>query len=158
MSHITKYRVLNDKELTELEKEFTQFLIIQGIDDEKWRKINHSEKEKAINLVEVFSNTVFEKVYSKIEYLEYKSSDFFSIFKILDQETLVLRISQQKKGFYDFSKDSELKESIQKRKYISIKKGMKKHGKEKLMEIHQLITQGCVVSTKNMWEYLNKSI
>jgi len=152
MPQIIKYRCLNDQELRELEKEFTHFLIVQGIDDQKWKEINKTEKEKAINLVEIFSNTVFDKIYSKIKYLEYRSSDFFSIFKVLNDETLVLRVSQQKKGLYDFKNDFDLKSCLEKRKSISFEKGKRKHKKDKLIEIHQLITQGCIISNENMWE------
>jgi hypothetical protein len=35
-----RFRLLSDLELKELSEDFTQFLVVQGIDDETWRKIN----------------------------------------------------------------------------------------------------------------------
>ena len=150
-----KYRILNKEELKELEKEFVHFLIVQGIDNDKWVKMNENEKEKAIQLVEIFSNTVFEKAYSKIYFLEYRSNDFYSIFKILENETLVFKVSQKQKGIYDFLNDEELSKAIQEKESIFIEKGIKKHKEEKLKEIHQLCSQGCVISDENRWGLFN---
>ena len=113
MQSKAKYRILNDEELKELEDEFVHFLIVQGVDNDKWVKINEKEKEKAIQLVEIFSNTVLEKAYSKISFLEYRSKNFYSIFKILKNETLVFKVSQKQKGVYDFLKENELSIAIQ---------------------------------------------
>ena len=38
MQSKAKYRILNEEELKELEGEFVQFLIVQGIDNDKWAK------------------------------------------------------------------------------------------------------------------------
>ena len=67
-----KYRLLNDKELSELKEEFTQFLIIQGIHNDEWTELNKNDPKKALQIVAVFSDTVLEKSYSKVKYLEYK--------------------------------------------------------------------------------------
>ena len=57
--------MLNDDELQALSEDFTQFLVVQGLDDDTWRKINKEDREKAFKIVEVFSDTVLFKVYSK---------------------------------------------------------------------------------------------
>ena len=152
MQSKAKYRILNEEELKELEGEFVQFLIVQGIDNDKWVKINEKEKEKAIQLVEIFSNTVLEKAYSKISFLEYRSESFYSIFKILNNETLMFKVSQKQKGIYDFLKDKELSKAIQEKRNIFLEKGIRKHKEEKPKEIHKLFTQGCVISTGKAWD------
>ena len=43
-----KYRLLTDDELKELEHEFKQFLIVNEIYDEEWRKLN-AEKSKKVD-------------------------------------------------------------------------------------------------------------
>ncbi len=50
--------MLTEEELNVLSEDFTQFLVVQGIDDESWRKMNLENKEKAIQIVEIFSDTV----------------------------------------------------------------------------------------------------
>ena len=86
-----RYRMLTEEELNVLSEDFTQFLVVQGIDDESWRKMNLDNKEKAIQIVEIFSDTVLAKVYSKIKYLSYVSDKVYSIFRInKDNMNLIL--------------------------------------------------------------------
>jgi hypothetical protein len=75
MSYQRKYRILSSDELQELDPEFKQFLIVHGIFDEEWRKINIENADYAIEMVEIFSDTVLEKVYSKISFLEYREKE-----------------------------------------------------------------------------------
>ena len=77
-----RFRKLNFEELTSLEKEFKEFLIINHIHDEEWRNLNKEAPEKVSALVEVFSDTVLLKVYGKISYLEFYGEDILSFFKI----------------------------------------------------------------------------
>ena len=77
-----RFRKLDFEELTSLEKEFKEFLIINNIHDEEWRNLNKEAPEKVSALVEVFSDTVFLKVYGKISYLEFYGKDIRSFFKI----------------------------------------------------------------------------
>jgi len=77
-----RFRKLNFEELTSLEKEFKEFLIINHIHDEEWRDLNKEAPEKVSALVEVFSDTVLLKVYGKISYLEFYGEDILSFFKI----------------------------------------------------------------------------
>ena len=77
-----RFRKLNFEELTSLEKEFKEFLIINHIHDEEWRDLNKEAPEKVSALLEVFSDTVLLKVYGKISYLEFYGEDIWSFFKI----------------------------------------------------------------------------
>jgi len=151
-----KYRLLNDKELDELKEEFTQFLIIQGIHNDEWSEINKNNPEKALQIVAVFSDTVLEKSYSKVKYLEYKSKSFFSVFEIGEKSSKVLQISTSKNSI-NLKNIDNISQYIF-NKEIEIKKGEKKHNKERGMEIHQLIFQGCSFSSKETWTLINKLI
>ena len=66
-----RFRNLNKTELEALSEELVQFLVVQGIDDDLWREMNQKNPEKAIELVALFSDTVLEKVYSKVRYLRF---------------------------------------------------------------------------------------
>ena len=44
-----RFRLLSDLELKELSEDFTQFLIVQGLDDETWRKINKENNKYEIH-------------------------------------------------------------------------------------------------------------
>jgi len=57
-----KYRILSSEELELLEKEFIEFLVINGITADEWQKIKASEPEKTKKFIELFSDVVFEKL------------------------------------------------------------------------------------------------
>ena len=46
-----RFRKLSNVELEALSEELIQFLVVQGIDDELWRKINKESPQKAEELV-----------------------------------------------------------------------------------------------------------
>lgn len=69
MPYQLKYRCLTDQELQLLEGELKQFLVANGLYAEEWRELNQKSPEKARELVELFSDLVFEKVLEKAEYL-----------------------------------------------------------------------------------------
>ena len=151
-----KYRLLNDNELSELKEEFTQFLIIQGIHNDEWIELNKNEPKKALQIVALFSDTVLEKSYSKVKYLEYKSKSFFSVFEIGEHSSKVLKISTSIDSV-NLSEVNNIEENIIS-KNINVQRGEKKHNKERGLEIHQLIFQGCSFSSEEMWTHINKLI
>ena len=65
-----KYRLLTDEELKELEEDFKHFLITNHVYNEEWIQLNKTNDKKVKELVELFSDIVFEKALSKIIFLE----------------------------------------------------------------------------------------
>jgi hypothetical protein len=68
-----KYRILSDEELAHLEDDFKQFLIVSEVHDDEWREMNKKDSEKALSLVRLFSDTVLQKVYEKVKFIEHRS-------------------------------------------------------------------------------------
>ena len=75
-----RFRNLTEIELEALSEELVQFLIVQGIDGDLWLEMNQKSPQKAIELVSLFSDTVLEKVYSKVQHMSFLSTQIFSIF------------------------------------------------------------------------------
>ena len=82
-----KYRMLTADELVPFEEELKQFLIVNGVHGDEWEQMNRDTPEKAIELVELFSDTVLQKVYEKIEFLEFRSVDSCLVFHCLSEYT-----------------------------------------------------------------------
>jgi len=151
-----RFRMLTDEELHVLSEDFTKFLVVQGIDDDLWRKINTEDKEKAVQIVEIFSDTVLTKVYSKIKYLSFLSNDVFSLFKI-EKDTMHLILIKKTKNGAGFKHVDDV--------YRTLKKGANhyelytssKELKEKLLdEIHKLSVQGCLISSPEIWDSIEE--
>ena len=150
-----RFRLLSEPELKELSEDFTQFLVVQGIDDETWRKINKENKEKAQQIVEIFSDTVLLKVYSKVKFMSFTSEKVFSIFKVKkDTIDLILLKSTDPKLVFNSSEPLEdlINRSIGKWELYS---SSKKLGDNVPDEVHKLTLQGCQIESPGIWDALS---
>ncbi len=77
-----KFRILSDEELKVFEEDLKHFLIANGIDGSRWEKINKEAPEKAIDLIGIFSDTVLQKVYERIRFLEFRSTEKCFVFRL----------------------------------------------------------------------------
>ncbi|MFT5955981.1 MAG: putative aldo/keto reductase-like oxidoreductase, partial [Cyclobacteriaceae bacterium] len=69
-----KYRRLTQEELQEMEKEFIDFLVINGISSDEWLVLKEQNNEKVEKIIDLFSEAVLETVYRKVSYLEHVSA------------------------------------------------------------------------------------
>ena len=67
---MAKYRILSREELQSFEKQLVQFLIVNGIEGERWKEINETDPDLAIDLVEIFSDQILQNAYENIAYLQ----------------------------------------------------------------------------------------
>ena len=147
------------EELEVFEEDFKQFLIVSGVHAEEWEEMNLSNKEKAVQLVEVFSDSVLQKVYERIQFLEHRSKSSCLVFK-LNKENVEL-ISIHTKGDSDLS--LETPESIhsafqENAEALSVFKTEKSFEKTRELEVHKLLQQGCLQSSELFWKSLTAII
>ena len=146
-----RFRCLTIDELKELETEFKQFLIINQVYNEEWIEMNQKDLEKANALVDLFSDQVLEKVYSKIDFLEKRDKYALSVFAVTktDIETITI---QSKNQSIELLKDAQIEKALnQHLSELEIFCGTKKLAKEKCDEVFDLIKEGCDVSSFDVW-------
>ena len=66
---MNKYRNLTHEELELLEKDFVEFLVVNGITADNWVKLKSQDPIKVTRMIELFSEVVFEKIMRKTKYL-----------------------------------------------------------------------------------------
>lgn len=66
---MAKYRLLTSEELMEFEKEFVDYLIVNGITAEDWEEMKYVNPNKAQQITDLFSDVVFEKIFRSIQFL-----------------------------------------------------------------------------------------
>ncbi len=93
-----KYRLLTDEELKVLEHEFKQFLIVNEIYDEEWRKLNAENSKKVDELIVLFSNLVIEKSLKKIMFLELVTEEGIKTFHYKENEAILIGITSAQKN------------------------------------------------------------
>ncbi len=153
-----KYRILTNEELLLLEQDFVSFLIVNGVEGDLWTKINQEEPNKAIELVELFSETVLQRVYEKIFYLENRSADSCMVFYVGTTEIELMVISKKPKSKLDLSTPESIHaaliHSTGELDFFTSKKSLSKSREE---EVHDLITSACVLSDKAFWKSLKEA-
>ncbi|MBK8053090.1 MAG: hypothetical protein IPK35_07430 [Saprospiraceae bacterium] len=79
-----KYRSLTGEELAGLEKEFINFLIVNGIDAQEWEKIKIHESGQGERMIDIFSDMIFEGICLKVKYLEHFDKQGLKLFRCDD--------------------------------------------------------------------------
>lgn len=154
-----KYRMLTDEELRHLDEDLKHFLIVNGVHDTEWELLNREDPEKAIQLVGLFSDTVLQKVYEKLEYLEFRSEDACLVFYCTADTQELIAINRKTGAAIDLLTIDGIHEALT--KYpddLSFFRSEKAYSDSRELEIHRLVESGCVVSSQEFWEALVKGL
>ncbi len=143
-----KYRILSDIELKELEKEFIQFLVANGIDDAEWKKINNTNSDRAIELVELFSDVVFEKAFIKVQFLEHLEPASIKVFMFTSDKIYLIGIDSAHPEI-DF-RDKDVMTALatnflEYKDKLHIYKTNKPIAENREAEIFKMLKDGCLV-------------
>jgi hypothetical protein len=87
---MAKYRVLSRQELEELEKEFVDYLVVNGITADDWERLKSESPDKAERIVELFSDVVLEDVLRRVRFLEYRTKHYVLCYQCLETKLLLL--------------------------------------------------------------------
>jgi hypothetical protein len=154
-----KYRLLSKEELQHLEGDLKAFLIINGVEGDLWKTINEQEPEKALALVELFSDQVLQTVYEKIKFLEFRSPDACMVFHCKKEDQELIALNRKTEGNIDLSTVEGIHSAlVNHSKDLHVFKTTKAYMDERELEIHRLLVQGCVLSTEDFWNALEKVI
>ena len=150
-----KYRILTNEELAHLEEDFKQFLIVSGVHAEEWEEMNKTEISKAVQIVEIFSDTVLQKVYEKIKFVEFRSENSCIVFDCQEDKIELISI-QGKSGIHvNLSTPESIHNELKKNfKNLQFHRSEKNYSSSREKELYDLLEQGCVVSSKEFWEQL----
>lgn len=147
---LVKYRRLRKEELEELESEFVRFLASNTVTADDWVKIKAETPEKAGNLLDMFSDIVFEKILEKVEYLEHKRPRDLRVYKILDDKIQMMGLYVEGKTSLDFTKNESpehmLAQLANGTGNVKMFSGEKKFKKIKETEIFQILEEGALIS------------
>ena len=150
-----KYRILTKEEMQIFDEDFKHFIITNGVTNEEWIEMNIYDIPKATALVELFSDTVLQKVYEKLQFIEFRSEDACMIFHC-KKENMELISLNKKSGSSNLSTPESIHEALSKNPdELSIFKTEKAYNESREIEMHQLFEKGCFVSSQEFWDALN---
>ncbi|APG64434.1 hypothetical protein LPB136_03230 [Tenacibaculum todarodis] len=153
-----KYRQLTKEQFESLHEEFAHFLASQSIDVKEWKQLKEEKPQVAEEEMNVFSDVVWDDVLTKVEYLEHFSEKTVNLFKCIDEEIsrIVVKVDKdinllEKEGF-EWLLTNALDEKVE---FLN---GEKPYGKERNVEIFDLIEKGSSISKGELYEYFNRII
>jgi len=151
--------MLTDEELTHFSEDLKHFLIVNGVHSEDWEKMNLEAPDKALELIGLFSDTVLQRVYENIKYLEFRSPDSCMLF-YLGQEVIHLISIQAKTGTsVDLSSPEGIHVSlVQQPESLSFFKTTKTYHVSREDEVHGFLEQGCVPSSQEFWDSMQLAL
>jgi hypothetical protein len=159
-----KYRRLTIDELEELEQEFVRFLAANTVTSEDWQAIKTTNPERADQLIDIFSDIVFEKIISKITHLEHRSSQDLKLFECLDEQIKLIGVKVIGVEAVDFTKEQTGDEMLQtfktapqgSIKMYSAEKAYKDNDRSK--ELFNMMQDGCLISKGELYETMSEMV
>src|SRR5687767_4005208 len=130
-----KYRLLTAEELEQFQKEFIEFLVVNGIEPERWERLKETDPGSVAKIIELFSDVILESVLRKVKFIQIKSKAYVQAIQCLDDKMVCVAIedSAKREGkteegglslykserFYNGSREHDLFEMLQRGYEIS---------------------------------------
>lgn len=148
--------MLTREEMEIFDEDFKHFLIVNGVHNEEWVRLNEDQGERATQLVELFSDTVLQKVYEKVKFIEHRSKESCMVFQLKKDKIELIALNTKKEGA-DLSTPESIHRALSETPdLLTAFKTSKAYTKERELEIHQMLEQGCVNSSEAFWRSLEK--
>ncbi len=157
-----KYRALNKEELDELEKEFVRFLAVQQVTVSDWERWKEDAPHKVNELVELFSDIVFDKILGDVEYLEWKMPQDLRTFQFFEEKIEMVGVRVVGRTQLDFTKNNNAEQMLQQMQLsgadLQLYAAERPYRKEKKMEMFDLLEKGALISKQGDMFKLLKSL
>lgn len=99
-----KFKRLTMEELKALEQDFISFLAHAQITAQDWEKMKREEAHKADELIDVFSDVVYDKVLRKIRYLEFRDEKTLNLYHCSDEAIFLTGLRVKEHSAIDLTK------------------------------------------------------
>jgi hypothetical protein len=152
-----KFKRLAPEELNHLEKEFISFLAHAQITAQDWERMKMKEKEKAEELIDVFSDVVYDKVLKKVKYVEYRDKKTLNIFHCAEDKIILVGLRVKDHSTLDLTAPDVLKQwNEDKSSSVNVIKTEKSYSKERELEVLEMLESGCLITDERLFDVLSK--
>ena len=156
MAVTPKYRALTTDELTELRNEFIEYLVVNGITAEDWKKLKTETPKKAEDILTLFSDVVFESILRKVDFLEKRMTNELMIFQCLNDRMVLVGITS---SATDFTKQEELQKAVKNPPQdAKVYTTEKVYNQTREMEVFQMLESGCMITDGKLFKALSLSL
>lgn len=139
-----------------------QFLAANSVTASDWENLKKSNPEKAEELIDLFSDIVWEKVLTKTEFIEIRQRKVLRIMKFGDKMAELIQIAINDDDF-DFRIPENIESLAEGRTKLNslkpeIHKGKKSYPKSRNDEVFYHLEQGGTISKEDVWVALESSL
>jgi hypothetical protein len=153
---MTIYRRLTLEELQLLEKEFIQFLVVQGIEADQWVKMKEEKLSDANQLLDNFSDMVLETSLKKVSFLELRTAKKIHTYQCLADKLVLVAMEADDESNVDFTDNikvlsytSKLPEGLQ------VYTNSRPYKTTRELDIFHLTEMGCLISDGKIFKSLS---
>ena len=150
-----KYRLLSIDELHALEKEFVEFLVLNGIPAEDWQKMKQEDTTATEDTIELFSDVVFESIMRKTKYLENRGTHHVHIFQCLPEQIILVAMEAEASEEIDFTNPDFLSSAmLTPPSGVKLFTTTKAYAKTREIELFEMLHAGCVLTDDRLFKTL----
>lgn len=154
-----KYRLLSHEELQEFEKEFIEYLVVNGITGEDWAKIKDEQPKEAIRIMDLFSDVIFEAVMRKIEYLEIRTPHEVQTFQCTSTKLIMVGMKIDPTANIDFTVPEDLEKAMQSPPGdIEVYTASRSYKMEREKELFALTENGAKITDGHLFKALSLAL
>ena len=154
-----KYSRLTKEQFSELHKDFIDFLSVNTITESDWRHLKDSNDKRVDELLDIFSDIVWKKVLSKINYIENISKNHIYLFNFTEIHIKFIAIYVENLDI-DFKTNngiSWLRENLMSES-VKIYNSQKKYSSDRNDDKFDLIIKGGVITNGALFKYFDQII
>ena len=147
-----KFSRLSLSELKDLQKEFIEFLATNGIDSDYWVKLKAQDKEKAEDLIDIFSDIVWQKSIDKIEFLEHRTQQSIKLFNCKKDSIELIGID----GNVEDLNSGNINSARQNK--LTIYTHKKEYSPNRDIELYKMVKSGCSITDQHLYNKLKEIV
>jgi len=146
-----KYTALTTDQLQSLEKEFVDFLVLNGITSEDWVKMKATDAEAATEMTELFSDVVWEGILRKAKYLCHSSAGSIKCFQCLPDQMVLVGMDS---STVDLLTELHQVTNGPRASEVEVYTTTKAYSTTREQELFTMIKQGCEISDGELFKAL----
>jgi hypothetical protein len=131
-----KYTRIPAEELEKLEEEFVNFLVVNGITAEDWVALKENEPLNADEIINQFSDVVWESILRSTKYLMKVEESSAYYFKCEEKIIYLIKVEKSESSAEQLSTSKE-------------------YGKVRELELFDMLQNGCTISEGEEYEKLS---
>ncbi|MFT5512563.1 MAG: hypothetical protein ACI8SE_000961 [Bacteroidia bacterium] len=144
------FKRLSEKDLTELEQEFIEFLVLNGITAVDWLKLKKDKPQNASQMIDSFSDVVYAGMMRKVQYVDRITPAEIMCF-YCQPDQIVLVALETKNASVDFTTLTDFSDITNISQDIHIYTTIKQYAKPREQEVFDLIGLGANVSDSTLF-------